>query len=167
MDKIRKIIREELNKIKNFDDFLTENYINTTISLNWIKDIVNNFNLKNNKDLFKKSKNKINLELFLPLFEYYQFIKKTKNIKYKPQLYKIREWIWFLFFIETYSDEIISTKDIYTTSIDEYKKLPLLSGNIINDEKIFDDLYKNYLSKNNGKIRNNILLLYVHFEKYM
>lgn len=176
-----KEIRQMIDKVKNFKQFINENididnYMLGRVEYSWIKNKIKNVSRLEPKGttqlkILTNRKKELRLDEFQTLYDYWNFCDKNSGsfkIANNPiENYKrvIQEWIWYLVMIQLFPNELKNAqRDFYTVQYDEIKSLPKLTGELEKDKFIFENAVRNFFMKPGSITRQSLISYDIHFK---
>lgn len=176
-----KEIRQMIDKVKNFNQFINENtnidnYMLGGVKYSWIKNEIKNVLRIEPKEttrleILSDRKKELRLDEFQTLYDYWNFCdKNTGNFRLANnpiENYKrvIKEWTWYLVMIQLFPNELKNAqRDFYTIQYDEIKTLPKLTGELEKDKVIFENAVRNFFMKPNCITRQSLTSYDIHFK---
>jgi hypothetical protein len=182
-----KEMREHINKVKSFGQFLNENtdalYKLGNPTFSWIANqlkyvhTVDFEDLKKRSNTLKERRNDIKLEEFQTLFEYYNFCNNNNDeIRYteaKKFIPTIRDWVWYLLLCQLFPDLLKgeyakvhpNSDSLYEKPYKQILSLPKLTGDYEKDKVIFHDVVEKEFNETKSPVRNALILYYIYFKK--
>ena len=175
-----KDIRQLIDKVKNFNQFINENtninnYMLDGVKYSWIKNEIKNVSRIEPKEatrleILSDRKKELRLDEFQTLYDYWNFCdKNTGNFRLANnpiENYKrvIKEWTWYLVMIQLFPNELKNAqRDFYTIQYDEIKSLPKLTGELEKDKVIFENAVRNFFMKPDSITRQSLISYDIHF----
>ncbi len=176
-----KEIRKMIDKVKNFNQFISENidtnnYMLGNVKYSWVKNEIKNVSRIEPKemtrlDILSERKKELRLEEFQTLYDYWNFCDKNSGgfrLANNPiENYKrvIGEWTWYLVMIQLFPNELKNAqRDFYTIQYQEIKSLPKLTGYLDNDKIIFENAVRNFFMKPDSITRQSLTSYDIHFK---
>lgn len=178
---MNKDIRQMIDKVKNFNQFInenidTDNYMLGSVKYSWVKNEIKNVSRIEPKEttrleILSDRKKELRLDEFQILYDYWNFCDKNAGnfrLANNPiENYKrvIKEWTWYLVMIQLFPNELKNAqRDFYTVQYDEIKSLPKLTGELEKDKVIFENAVRNFFMKPDSITRQSLISYDIHFK---